>query len=93
MSDDVGDDSQPHFRSLPLEVVHHIFSFLPAQQLAQACALVDWAWAEAIADPSLWRTLAIRDFSLLVNPQASLESHSRQLPWCHTLPSLAFSFC
>jgi hypothetical protein len=69
------------FDELPIETIHHIFSFLSARHLAQVCTLVERSWAEAINDASLWRVLATRDFQLRVNPHASLASHSRQLAW------------
>jgi hypothetical protein len=69
------------FDELPVETIHHIFSFLPARHLAQTCSLVARYWAETVNDPSLWRVLATRDFHLRVNPHASLASHSRQLTW------------
>ena len=72
------------FDELPIETIHHIFSFLSARHLAQVCTLVERSWAEAINDVSLWRVLATRDFQLRVNPHASLASHSRQLAWYST---------
>ncbi|GFS18266.1 F-box only protein 4-like [Elysia marginata] len=69
------------FQCLPVKLKLKIFSYLSAQSLCVACCVCR-DWSMLTSDPSLWRSLLIRDIrqwpqiSHLSNPQLYLEVNS-----------------
>jgi hypothetical protein len=56
--------------TFPIELLHHIFSFLPAQNIVNL-QIVSSKWRYIVDQPKIWKYLLLRDFGVL-----SKEQHS-----------------